>query len=128
MTFEEIIPKILEAEGGYSNDSTDRGGETNFGISKNANKDIDIKGITEQEAIEIYRNKYWIPSKAEHLPSELRHQYFDMVVNHGQTGAVRILQQAMDGVKVDGIIGNKTLMASHGLDAGPTLKRKKHLN
>ena len=42
-TFEEIIESVLEHEGGYVNDPHDRGGETNFGITKKFYPNVDIK-------------------------------------------------------------------------------------
>ena len=34
MDYKEIISQVLKHEGGYVNDPTDMGGETNFGITK----------------------------------------------------------------------------------------------
>ena len=42
-TFEEIIDKVIEHEGGYVNDPDDPGGETKYGIAKKSNPDVDIK-------------------------------------------------------------------------------------
>ena len=56
--FDEIIEKVLEHEGKYSNDSDDLGGETNFGITKRFYPDIDIKNLTKEEAIDIYYKDY----------------------------------------------------------------------
>ena len=53
MTFEEAVKSVLKHEGGYVNDPKDPGGETNFGISKRAFPDLDIKNLTEEDAIEI---------------------------------------------------------------------------
>ena len=74
--FETIIKKVLKHEGGYVNDPTDRGGETNFGISKRAFPEEDIKGLTEDRAKYIYFEKYWKPSKAYLLPEKLQEVYF----------------------------------------------------
>ena len=46
-TFDEIISVVLHHEGGYVNDPKDPGGETNYGISKRAYPDVDIKNLTE---------------------------------------------------------------------------------
>ena len=56
-----LIEKTLEFEGGYSNDPDDPGGETNFGISKRAFPDYNIKSLTKENAIELYYEKYWLP-------------------------------------------------------------------
>jgi lysozyme family protein len=123
--FETIIKKVLKHEGGYVNDPSDRGGETNFGISKKAFPEEDIKNLTEERATYIYHEKYWKPSKTYLLPEELQEIYFDMVVNFGPRGAGRVLQHAINGkykskgggVVVDGRVGPKTLKAIKKLEA-----------
>ena len=57
-SFEEIINKVLEHEGGYVNDPTDLGGETKYGITKRFYPDLDIKNLTKEEAKQIYYNDY----------------------------------------------------------------------
>lgn len=116
-TFDDIIKQVLIHEGGYVDDPADRGGETNFGISKAAHPDVDIKNLTQSEAIEIYHEEYWQPSRAAAVNPSVRHHYFDMVVNHGQRNAVLILQRACrrfvdSSIKLDGRIGPVTIGAS----------------
>ena len=110
MTFEQAIEIILKEEGGYVNDPVDLGGETNFGISKRAYPNIDIKNLTRERAAELYRLDYWNKVKADQLPEWLRLSVFDFAVNAGASRAIRTLQKAA-GVKQDGIIGPKTLAA-----------------
>ena len=78
MSFEKIINKVIEHEGGYVNDSLDKGGEPNFGITKRWYPDVDIKNLSKEDAIAIYYRDYWKPSKAEKLPEHLQATYFDM--------------------------------------------------
>lgn len=106
--FIDIIKQVLENEGGYVNDPDDAGGETKYGITKKQYLLLDIKNLTKEEAIEIYKRDYWTPSKASSLPHNLQYAYFDTVVNCGQGTAVKILQRAA-GAKVDGMIGPKTI-------------------
>tara|TARA_Y100001970_G_scaffold293018_1_gene437231 strand:+ start:1456 stop:1932 length:477 start_codon:yes stop_codon:yes gene_type:complete len=119
-TFEEIIEQVLEHEGGYVNDPDDPGGETKYGIAKKFNPDVDIKNLTKEGAKEIYYEKYWKPSKADQVPDRLKHIYFDMVVNFGQGGAVRVLQQAAvsrgHNIEVDGGIGPATIKAIQNVE------------
>ena len=122
-TFGKIINKVLKYEGGYVDDPDDRGGETKYGISKRNHPEVDIKNLTIDGALDIYRRLYWSPSRAEKLLPELRHQYFDMVVNAGQGNAVKILQRACNGrakkgekIAVDGRIGRMTIGASEKLE------------
>ena len=121
-TFEEMIPHILESEGGskYTNDPEDPGGETKYGIAKRYNKDVDIKNLTEAQAVVIYKKKYWDKYKIEKLPGRLRYIYFDMVINPGSGGAGKILQRAANSknrkyperiINVDGRVGPATIAA-----------------
>ena len=50
MDYKEIISQVLHHEGGYVNDPTDMGGETNFGITKRWYPDLDIKNLTKEQA------------------------------------------------------------------------------
>lgn len=114
MTFEQIVENVLIHEGGYVNDPLDKGGETNFGISKRWFPDVNIKELSKQEAINIYYNNYWIPSRAKELPNNIQSTYFDMCVNMGQSQAVKILQRTINSVETtriaeDGVIGSVTI-------------------
>ena len=119
-TFDEIIEKVLEHEGGYVNDPDDAGGETKYGIAKRWYPDVDIKNLTKEQAKKIYHQDYWRPAKCDEVPPKLRHIYFDMCVNFGRRGAVKVLQQAAnsklrDKIDVDGGIGPATLKAIQNL-------------
>ncbi len=57
--FEKAMTFIFKWEGGYVNDGNDPGGETNFGISKRAYPNLDIKNLTKDEAKQIYYRDYW---------------------------------------------------------------------
>jgi len=115
-TFEEIIEQVLKHEGGYVNDPIDAGGETNYGIAKRWYPNVDIKNLTKEQAKKIYHQDYWRPAKCDEVPKQLRHIYFDMCVNFGKKGAVKVLQQAAnsknrDKINIDGGIGPNTLKA-----------------
>ena len=129
-TFEEIIAIVLKHEGGYVDDPDDRGGATNWGVTQKVYENFvgyecdkeEIKNMPVEVAEEIYKKNFWDPSRAEKLPEEVREVYFDMVVNHGQRNAVRILQQACNNkrkpsnyIDVDGLIGPGTIGASKSL-------------
>jgi len=110
--FDEIIEGVLEHEGGYVNDPTDLGGETNFGITKRFYPDVDIKNLTKEGAKEIYKKDYWDKNKVDDVPDDLKHIFFDMCVNQGRGTAVRVLQRAINGkggkISVDGGFGPGT--------------------
>lgn len=110
--FDKNIRTILKNEGGYVNDPDDTGGETNFGISKRAYPDLNIKKLKLREAIEIYYKDYWVKAKCNELPEFLQLIHFDTAVNSGISRANKILQKAIGGIAVDGVIGKITLSAS----------------
>ena len=121
MPFYQEITKVIGREGGYVNDPDDPGGETKYGISKKAYPKIDIKNLTLDDAVEIYKDEYWLPAKVEWLPDKLQGQYFDMVVNQGISKSVKILQRACNGknkdkIEVDGKIGPNTIKAARKLE------------
>ena len=115
MDYKEIISQVLKHEGGYVNDPTDMGGETNFGITKRWYPDLDIKNLTKEDAIEIYKKDYWDRYKLDEMPTNLQHIYFDMVVNMGARNAGKIMQKACIAkgcdIEVDGIVGGGTRKA-----------------
>ena len=120
-TFEEIIEVVLEHEGGYVNDPDDAGGETKYGIAKRWYPNVDIKNLTIDEAKHIYHTDYWKPAKCDSVPPQLRHIYFDMCVNFGRGGAVKVLQRAANAknrnkIDVDGGMGPMTLKAIQNVE------------
>lgn len=95
---------------GYTVDPTDRGGETKFGVAKNANPDLDITNLDWAGAKEVYYKRYWVPGKCEQMPDRVAILHFDGCVNHGVGRAAKFLQRAL-GVADDGAIGQGTLGA-----------------
>ena len=115
-TFNNIIEVVLQHEGGYVNAPDDLGGETKYGITKRFYPDVDIKNLTKEQAKTIYHQDYWRRAKCDEVSPHLRHIYFDMCVNFGRSGAVKVLQQAANSknrnkIDVDGGIGPATLKA-----------------
>ncbi len=117
--FDIAVGVVLEHEGGYVVDTDDPGGETKFGISKRAYPDQDIKNMTEQEAVRLYRRDYWREEWGD-LPQELATALLDASVNMGRTTAIRLLQEALNAaggrVLEDGVYGRQTQTAVIKLD------------
>jgi len=128
--FEHCLAHVLRIEGGYGHDPYDPGGPTNLGITlatlaawrnqpltEQSHPDLlaALQSLSVTEAGAIYHARYWVPSLASRLPQPLAVMHFDAAVNHGVTGAARLLQTAL-GVDVDGEIGPVTLRAANSGD------------
>lgn len=100
-----VIDKI---EKGYVNNPDDPGGETNWGIAKRSHPDVDIKNLTREGAVAIYKREYWDALRCESFGPKLAIVMFDTAVNEGVAQATLFLQEAL-GVIVDGHIGPVTL-------------------
>lgn len=105
---------LMLNEGGYVNNSHDKGGVTKYGISKKAYPDVDIENLTLEQAKEIYKKDYWNKCKCDYLPDCLSVAVFDFAVNSGVKRAIKYLQLSL-GVTADGIIGNQTIGACNRL-------------
>ena len=92
-TFDSIANRVLKIEGGYVANDAGKG-ETNLGINKTANPDIDIKGLTPEKAKAIYKERYWNAIGADSLPPEMRAVAFDAAVNHGPSKANKMIAEA----------------------------------
>ena len=67
-TFDRCIRAVLSEEGGLSDHQQDPGGLTKYGISRRAYPDLDIRRLTMDDVIEIYRRDYWNPVHGTDLP------------------------------------------------------------
>lgn len=110
MSFARAVTHLLAEEGGYTNNPADPGGETAYGISKRAFPNLDISKLTEQQAIEIYSEKYWDPIHGDSLPDAVGFALLDFAVNSGVGEAIKALQRAI-AVTVDGAMGPVTIAA-----------------
>jgi len=104
--------------GAYTNDPHDSGGETKWGISKNAHPDLDIKELTYKQAVEIYKKEYYNPLFNLIMSENIAFKVFDMGVLSGQRTSIKMLQQTirdLGGLTIakDGMLGPLTLTAMH---------------
>jgi hypothetical protein len=78
--------------GGYTNDPRDPGGETKWGISKRAHKDIDIPNLTLEGATAIYKAEYWDKIFLDSYSyAPFRWKLFDIAVNQGVATATAFI-------------------------------------
>jgi lysozyme family protein len=122
--FDTVIRKIISTEeGGYTNDSRDAGGETNFGVTiavarafgfQGAMKDLTLDG-----AVEIYRKRFWTQPMFDQIGAifpVLGEKLLDAGINMGSPTAGKFLQRALNALRgtaaspvdADGVCGAMT--------------------
>ncbi|MCS6258864.1 hypothetical protein G3479_06235 [Shewanella baltica] len=123
-----LIEDLIEREGGYVNDPTDRGGETMYGITLKTARQYGYKGAMKdlpyELAFMIYEAIYWAPLKLDDIQvisEALTEQLFDFGVNSGAGNAGRSLQRALNvlnnrqtlypDLTEDGILGSRSIAA-----------------
>jgi len=131
-SFDLFLPMLLRFEGGYVDDPTDPGGETNKGITmatfRHCSHDLlgldptseNLKALTDAQAGIVYRNLYWNKISGDDIPlQDLANIVCDFYVNAG-THATLLLQQVLNGmgahVVQDGAIGPASIQALNGFD------------
>lgn len=107
-------------EGGYQSMHGDSGnwtggqigvGElkgTKYGISADEFPNEDIKNLTVDRAVELYREGYWKQHYSEITDQLIANKLFDLGVLFGVGSAVKVLQIVLD-LKPDGAFGPVTL-------------------
>ena len=118
---------VLQHEGGFTIDPRDPGNwtggkkgvgvlkGTKFGIAANSFPTLDIKNITSEQAVDIYRRKYARPVRFDDLPNGVDYAVLDLAINSGVGKAALVLEQALAALgqrlKVDGVLDEETLAA-----------------
>ena len=96
--FERAFKKVLKFEGGSKYLKDDAGkGPTKYGINQTANPDVDIKNLTEDQAKEIYRKRYWNAIGGDALAAknpQLATIAFDAAVNQGPGTAKQMVAES----------------------------------
>lgn len=132
LSVNEIAREIVVREGGYVNDPDDLGGATKYGVTihtmRNLGLDLnkdgrvtssDVKLLTVNDAVEIFKTHYYIKPKIDKLPKSIQVSVFDMQVNAG-SNAIKILQRLMkhygEDVTVDGVLGPQSIGAAKKID------------
>jgi lysozyme family protein len=130
--FDTFIARVINTEGGYTDDPRDPGnwtggkvnvGEckgTKFGIAAASFPHLDIANLTLEQAEEIYRQEYW--ENPAGVPKAALYQLLDAAVNHGTHAADKMLQRAV-GVTDDGVWGPASAKAAEAMDPNDILLR-----
>ncbi len=117
--FNETIKLMLDLEGGKTDEKTDRGGRTNFGITQrtyddwakqNKIKSSDVFNISKARALKIYRQLYWRVIKGDQLPHNVAKAMMSMALTDGPQDSVRFVQRLLN-IEQTGFMGPKTLAA-----------------
>jgi lysozyme family protein len=140
--FTKAIQKVLRHEGvkfgpdgeplggntGYVDHPDDPGGETNYGVTKEAAEEYGYDGpmaeIPFATVLEIYRLRYWDKVRGDDIADQqLAEEIFDTGVNMGIGRTSRFLQRTLNvlnvkgtkypDLKVDGDIGLRTINTLH---------------
>lgn len=131
--FDTAVSLVLHNEGGLIDNSYDKGGITNYGISLRFLKNIPtdrlkmyqiydevtedtIKELNINQAKKIYYNEFWIHAPFDKINNpDVVSYIFDAAINMGISPAIKCLQRAVWSVMKDrcivddGILGDETL-------------------
>lgn len=123
-----LIDGVIDREGGYVDNPSDKGGPTCFGITEAVARANGYSGPMRQlprsEAVSIYRRLYWLRPRLDEIErrsARVAAELFDTGVNMGPAVAVTFLQRALTALNrnagdypdltPDGRIGPVTLAA-----------------
>ena len=105
LNYPRSIENVLISEGGsrYTNHPRDPGGPTRYGVTLNdvkrfINKSAtarDVKNLTEAQARDIYKRRYWDTLRGDDLPKGLDYTIFDYGVNSGIARSGRVLRRVL---------------------------------
>lgn len=109
MEIDQIIDKVIDIEGGYSNHPADRGGPTRWGVTEaTARKNGysgDMRHFPKSEAVTIYKRRYWHRpcfDKVSELAPSLASELFDTGINMGPAIAAGFLQRTLNALNRNG--------------------------
>lgn len=131
-TFDTAWNRTGLAEGGYVNDPSDSGGETNWGITKRVARQAGYTGpmkeLTQEQARAIGKKAYWDSLGLDGVADvceELALEIFDTGFNMGQGRVAKFFQRSLNvfnnkgehypDIAVDGAIGGGTIRALRSL-------------
>lgn len=81
--FENSVSNLWPREGGYVAKDGSSNAPANFGINQKWNPDVDVSKLTQDQAKQIYKTRYWDAIGADRLSSAAQEVAFDAAVNQG---------------------------------------------
>ena len=102
--FETVMDYVFKSEGGFRDSKNDLGGRTDKGVTqttynawrkKKGLAPKDVKGISTEEAKQLYYEEFWVPTGASKV-QDLREGYllFDMALNSGPYEAKKLYEKS----------------------------------
>ncbi|WP_151822463.1 glycoside hydrolase family 108 protein [Acinetobacter oleivorans] len=129
MNIEQYLEELIKREGGYVNNSADRGGATKYGITEAVARENGYKGNMKDLPLEvakvIYKKQYWTAPRFDQvntISSAVAEELLDTGVNCGTGFTKPLLQRALNllnnqgkadfpDLVIDGVYGSTTLGA-----------------
>lgn len=109
MNIDQVIDRVLAAEGGYVNDARDAGGETNWGITiatARANGYTgEMRDLPKDRAREIYHRRYVVAPGFDKIGARspvIGAELVDTGVNMGPVVAGQFLQRSLNALNNQG--------------------------
>ena len=93
--FDKSVQRVFQFEGGVNPRDTN-GTPSVYGINQKANPDIDVTKLTQADAKQIYKTRYWDAIGADNMDPKLAHVAFDTAVIAG-VGKAKELIEASGG-------------------------------
>lgn len=92
--FPESVNAVLANEGTFNPKDGGTGIPVNFGINQKAHPNVEVRNLTQQQAVEIYKTDYWDKFGIELLRPDQQAIVLDAVVNQGNAKFRRELLDA----------------------------------
>lgn len=124
---EKLMPLILKWEGGYSHHPSDKGRCTMKGITIGTYQKFygysktctDLKCITDDEWLAIFKNGYWDPMCGDSIKNQ---SIANIIVDWAWMSGVKTVSKKIQkilGVKDDGIVGPITMSSINSMEQKP---------
>lgn len=112
--FNKFIGELLLTEGGYVDDPSDSGGETNYGITVAVARENgytgSMKNMPVETAKKIYKKIFWDSLKLDEFKSQqLAEVLCDMSVNAGVGKGKEVMQKMINYMTTDNIIVDRAI-------------------